>query len=255
MNKTILYPAGNTAALRYACQELSDRGVEVVSVPTSNVTHLILPVPSFEANGEIKGGGVLEDILADLPQDVTVIGGNLKHPALHNYKTIDLLQDPIYVSENAAITADCAIRIAGNNLPLVFKDCPILIIGWGRIGKCLAAQLKALDAKVTVAARKETDRGILKALGYEVRDPAKFGHCLMRYRVIFNTAPVPVISEEQAVYCRDDCLKIELASVLGIAGKDVIWARGLPGKDAPESSGALIAKTTLRLIAGKEAFI
>jgi len=33
---------------------------------------------------------------------------------------------------------------------------------------------------------------------------------------------------------------------------DVIWARGLPGKEAPESSGELIARTVLRLIAGKE---
>ena len=32
----------------------------------------------------------------------------------------------------------------------------------------------------------------------------------------------------------------------------VIWARGLPGKDAPESSGILIAKTIIRLLERKE---
>ena len=35
-------------------------------------------------------------------------------------------------------------------------------------------------------------------------------------------------------------------------GKDVIIARGLPGKDAPESSGELIARTAIRIAAGKE---
>ena len=35
-------------------------------------------------------------------------------------------------------------------------------------------------------------------------------------------------------------------------GDDVLWARGLPGKDAPESSGKLIARTILRLCGGKE---
>jgi hypothetical protein len=48
--------------------------------------------------------------------------------------------------------------------------------------------------------------------------------------------------------CKEDCLKIDLASHRGIEGEDVIWARGLPGKDAPESSGKLIVKTAIRLI-------
>ena len=253
MNKTIIYPAGNTAALTYACRNLSDRGVEIANSPAAKVTHLLLPVPSFDADGRIKGCGHPESVLADLPKNITVIGGNLTHPALQAYKTIDLLQDPTYVAVNAAITADCAIRIAGNNLPVVFQDCPVLIIGWGRIGKCLAAQLKALGANVTVSARKEADRGMLQALGYGTKSPDQLTHCLMRYRIIFNTVPAPVLSEEQVAHCQDDCVKIDLASVLGIAGKNVIWARGLPGKDAPESSGALIAKTILRLIAGKEA--
>jgi dipicolinate synthase subunit A len=72
------------------------------------------------------------------------------------------------------------------------------------------------------------------------------------YRVIFNTVPSPVITEDESAQCRSDCLKIDLASEVGIAGDDVLWARGLPGKDAPESSGKLIAKTILRLCCGKE---
>ena len=253
MNRTIIYPAGNTAALTYACQYLSDRGVDIVNDPTPNVTHLLLPVPSFDADGRIKGGSCLETVLTELPKNITVLGGNLTHAALQGYKTIDLLQDPTYVAENAAITADCAIRIAGSNLPVVFRDCPVLVIGWGRIGKCLAAQLQAMGAKVTVAARKEADRGMSQALGYGAKSPDQLSHCLMCYRIIFNTVPAPILSEEQIANCQDSCIKIDLASVLGIAGTDVIWARGLPGKDAPESSGVLIAKTILRLIAGKEA--
>ena len=44
----------------------------------------------------------------------------------------------------------------------------------------------------------------------------------------------------------DHCIKIDLASAKGIAGDDVIWARGLPGIHAPESSGRLIAETFVR---------
>lgn len=252
MNDVIVCTAGNTAALRIAAENLHDRGITVVPTPAPDVTHLLLPVPSFEADGRIKGGGMLEHILTDLPDNVTVIGGNLWHPLLEGYKTMDLLRDARYVAENAAITADCAIRIAGGKLPVVFKDCPILVIGWGRIGKCLAKQLQVMGAKVTVAARKEADRAMLRALGYCAVDPADFGPNLMRYRVIFNTAPNTVIDQTQSRHCQPECIKIDLASKLGIEGRDVIWARGLPGKDAPESSGLLIAKTLVRLLKEKE---
>jgi hypothetical protein len=61
-----------------------------------------------------------------------------------------------------------------------------------------------------------------------------------------------MISEKESAISRSDCLKIDLASQIGIEGDDVLWARGLPGKDAPESAGWLIARTIERLLAGKE---
>lgn len=47
-------------------------------------------------------------------------------------------------------------------------------------------------------------------------------------------------------------MKIDLASKPGIGGTDVLWARGLPGKFAPESAGKLIAQTILRLLKEEE---
>lgn len=252
LNNAILYTAGNTAALQIARQQLYDRGISVVDAPAPDVTHLLLPVPSFEADGRIKGGGILAHILADLPDNITVIGGNLQHPSLAGYKTVDLLQDEQYLAKNAAITADCAIRIAGQNLPAVFHGCSVLIIGWGRIGKCLAAQLQAMGANVTVATRKKSDRAMLRALGFCAEDTTQLKQCLIRYRIIFNTAPFPVLNKEQLQFCRPDCILIDLASKLGIESNRVIWARGLPGKDAPESSGLLITKSVIRLLAQKE---
>jgi len=175
-----------------------------------------------------------------LPRGVTVIGGNLEG----SFPKIDLLRDEQYLAENAAITADCALRLLAQHLSVTFRDCPILIIGWGRIGKCLAAMLKALDADVTVAARKPSDLGMLTALGYKTVeiggiDPAP-------YRAIVNTAPAPVLESGGSA------VKIDLASRLGMAGDDVIWARGLPGKMLPEASGALIARCVLRYLREEE---
>ena len=253
MNNIVIYAAGSGGAAGYAQAALAQRGIHTAARPEPDVTHLLLPVPSFESDGRIRGGGVLEHILADLPADVTVIGGNLEHPALGGYRRMDLLKDGLYLAQNAAITADCAIRVAAPRLPVIWEGCPVLIIGWGRIGKCLAARLRSMGAAVCVAARKSKDRDMLRALGCDSADPAVLRHGLARFRVIFNTAPEAVLDETRMGHCRRDCVKIELASSPGIAGKDVISALGLPGKMAPESSGQLIARSILRLIAEMEA--
>ena len=251
MTDHILLPVGQTDALQYAVAELKRRGCPVCTTPNRKVTHLLLPVPSFEAGKTIKGGGTLDAVLAALSKDVTVMGGALHHPALEGYRTVDLLEDPIYLAENAAITAHCAIGLGMEQLTCTLQSCPVLVIGWGRIGKCLADLLQRLGANVSVAVRKESDRAMLLALGYDsqILSPPAYG--LTRYRLIFNTVPAMVLPEDWLEYCQPDCLKIDLASAPGIGGGDVVWARGLPNKYAPETSGALIARTVLRLLAGK----
>ena len=253
MNDMILYCAGNNAATTFAADALRRKNIATVSAPAPDVTHLLLPVPSFEADGKIRGGGILEHILADLPEGVCVIGGNLNHPILNGYFKIDLLQDPDYLARNAAITADCALRIAASRLPVAFQGCPILILGWGRIGKCLANLLQDLGAEVTVAARKPSDRAMLRALGFQAADPMSLDEILPRFRVLFNTVPAPILSDAQVFHCRPDCIKIELASTKGIGGSQVISAGGLPGKTVPETSGKLIAESILRILFQKEA--
>jgi hypothetical protein len=250
MNGIRIYCAGNTAALSYARQNLLQRGYEITPQPAPDVTHLLLPAPSFEADGRIRGGGIPAHILADLPGSITIVGGNLHHPSLYGYATMDLLQDSQYVAENAAITADCALRIAREQMGIVWCKCPVLVIGWGRIGKCLASQLRALGANVTVAARKEADRAILRALGYGAENSLALS--ANHYRVIFNTVPAAVLSKEQCADYDPNCIKIELASQPGMDDPSVISALGLPAKYAPESSGKLIADTFIRLLQRKE---
>ena len=138
----------------------------MVSEPCSQVTHLLLPVPSFGPDGGVIGGGNLSTLLTLLPKDITVIGGNLDRPELDYYATIDLLQNECYLAHNANITAHCALELVLDQLPVILDGCQVLIIGWGRIGKCLGKLLQQLGAQVSVCARKESDRSMLAALGY-----------------------------------------------------------------------------------------
>lgn len=248
MSEAIFCTVGHSGAMPFAHKILTEHGFFLTNRKDPDVTHLLLPVPSFEKDGRIKGGGVLEHILADLPDNITIIGGNLAHPALMGYRKIDLLEDPAYLIQNSAITADCAIQVIKNHLSVEFDDCVAMIIGWGRIGKCLSTQLKTLGCQVTVAARKESDRQALQTLGFTGISIEEIPVHLQEAHLVINTVPATILDTNQCSCHRGDTIFIELASLPGIVGTDVIQALGLPGKYAPEASGNLIAQTILRHI-------
>lgn len=249
MKKRLVYAAGNVPALRFAVEELENRGISVVREPEEGVTDLLLGVPCRLGEGELRG------LLRELPADIRVLGGFLDRPELAGYRCTDLLKDQRYLAKNAMITAYCALSLAEKEMKVTWEDCPVLILGWGRIGKCLGNLLKALGARVSVAARKEADLSMLAALGFDAREISSLDCILRRYRVIFNTVPHPVLSRSQLELCRKDCVLVELASSPGMDGSNVIDGRGLPGRLAPESAGKLIARTVLGLWAKEEGIL
>lgn len=241
----LVYPIGTTEACTYAARSLQKAGVPLVDHPTPEVTHLLLDVPSFGPDGALRDGGDIRYHLERLPQTTTVAGGNLNHPALAEHQKIDLLADPEYLAMNAAITADCALRVAAREMKTVFRKCPVLILGWGRIGKCLGQLLRALDCNVTIAARKDADIAMIQGLGYHGQNIYDIRSALSNYQVIFNTVPEGILEEKDLQNL--SCIQIDLASQPGIYGTGAIWARGLPGIYAPQSSGELIAQRFLKL--------
>ena len=248
MNSIRLLSCGATKAAGYAVDYLRKIGIYICSDVKDRPTHILLDVPSFRSDGMLRNGGQLDQLLPSLPQDCIICGGNLNHPMLQKFRSIDFLTDPLYLAENAYITAEAALDVALPYLDITLRRCPILIIGWGRIGKCLARLLKSIGADVTIAARKGSDRAMIHALGFRAADTASLDADLPHFRLIYNTAPEMVIDEERSLLCDSRCVKIDLASAPGIAGEDVVIARGLPAIHFPESSGKLIAETFLRLI-------
>lgn len=251
MEKNFIFTAGTGSGSRYACSLLAQLGLPVTDSSNSDIRYVLLDTPAFGPNGQLRGGGAVENVLRSLPRDILICGGNLRHPALDGYETVDFLKDETYLCENAYITAECALDVALPYLTHTIRHCPVLITGWGRIGKCLSRILKNLDAEVTVAARNPKDRAMLHALGYDAIDMDALPLSLPHFRLLYNTVPHPILNREQMSLCREDCVKIELASRNGMEDDEVIIARGLPGLHMPESSGKLIADTFVRLCYGR----
>lgn len=226
-------------AIRHAAAYLSALGIPVTEKCAPDVTHILLPVPSFTGGDEY-----LAHLLTKLPDEVIVSGGNLNSALLEGYRAVDFLHDPYYLADNAAITADCAVQILENRLGDSVSGKSALVIGWGRIGKCLGALLQKQGADVTIAARKAADLAMVRALGFRSLHTSDAAAETVRFDMILNTVPVLLYPK---IAAKPDAVILELASKPGMTGDNIINARGLPGKMAPVRSGKLIAETFIRL--------
>lgn len=244
MGKNMLFPVGTGESCRFASGFLADRGFLLTDHPSPDITHILLDIPSLDESGLLRDGSSLQELLRMLPNTVTVIGGGLDREFLKDYRKTDLLKDPRFLAKNAAITAECALQAAMPYLTTVLRDTSVLILGWGRIGKCLAKLLAHMGSCVTVAARKENDRAMLEGLGYRAVDFFNLETEIPRHKLLFNTVPQGICLKGHF----RDCVKIDLASLPGLQGEDILPARGLPGKYAPESAGCLIAESICRLL-------
>jgi len=240
LKEMLFYPVGCSAACEYCAGQLQQLGYAITDHPAPEVTHLLLDVPGFRPDGLLRNGEEIRPLLRMLPPEVTVVGGRLQQPALSEHRTLDLLLDEEYQARNGAITAECALQVTAEKLPVVFSGCPVLVLGWGRIGKCLSLLLQRVGASVTVAARKQTDRAMARALGFRTVETERIRDILPQQRLVYNTVPQLLLTEADTA--RKQCLFVDLASVPGMAGESVVRALGLPGIYAPESSGMLIAE-------------
>lgn len=237
MTHVTMYIPAPTAALSCAGCILREKGITFTDGP-EEAEYLLYPAPTPLT------------AMVDYATEQTIIGGNLDF-LNDSVQKLDLLKDPYYLSTNAAITAEAALGMILQKLQCSITDAKILILGWGRIGKCLTHQLMHLNADLTVYARNPRDRAMLQALSYHDTTLEALPAQLRRFHCVVNTAPAAILTEADDRRLRPGCFKLDLASMQCLPGKDVTHARGLPGKCKPDASGALIAKTVLRHLGGE----
>lgn len=146
---------------------------------------------------------------------------------------------------NAVPTAEGAIQIALEELPITLHGARALVIGYGRLGKALAQRLDGLGARVTVAARSWEALAWAQTRGLATEHTGQLTPWLCSYDLVVNTAPARLLGREQLAALRPGALVIDLASKPGGVdfetaaqlGVKAVWALSLPGKVAPVSAG------------------
>lgn len=203
----------------------------------------------------------IEEAFAHINKHATVLGG-IVSPAVQRYAEnagivlIDYFEREELAILNAIPTAEGAVEIAMRELPVTIFGLNCLVTGYGRVSKVLCATLKALGARVTVAARKQSDFAWIRLAGCEPLPIAQLGDAVSEMELIVNTVPAIVLDEAVLSKVKSGCLVIDLASKPGgvdfetakTIGVKTIWALSLPGKVAPISAGEIIKSTILNIL-------
>ena len=169
------------------------------------------------------------------------------------YEICDYLVREELSLKNAIPTAEGAVQLALEELPVTLNGLSVLIVGMGRIGTALAEILKGFGADVTAAVRNESGAAKARIHGIKSVYTAKAGS---DYGLVFNTVPSLVFDKEKLSAFGAKTLFIDLASKPGgidfeaasELGIKAIWALGLPGKTAPVTSGEIIAESILEVL-------
>lgn len=235
---------------------------------------LILPLPVSADGVRVNcpllsdSAGVKLSKLLDLIAKETLILGGKFSPSLKlmtsdkGFRYIDYFLREEFQIKNAVPTAEGALALAMNELPITLSGAKTAIIGYGRIGKILAAKLKALNAEVTVVARKTTDLALAQSVGLDTLHLVMDGEknsleaLTVGFDVIFNTVPAWVMDQKIVDMMSRETLIIDLASAPGgidihaakERGLKVIWALSLPGKSSPYTAGKIIAQTIVQIL-------
>jgi len=185
------------------------------------------------------------------------IGDKIQQLAqIYNVYVVDLLEREEMAVLNAIPTAEGAIQIAIEEMPITLHDCNAMILGFGRIGKALSKMLHGIGANVFVAARKYADIAWIRSYGYKPVYLDDMDRYLGQMDVLFNTIPHVILEAGSLGALKKDCLVIDLASKPGGVdfnkakemGIKVIWALSLPGKVAPVTAAKFIKDTIYNII-------
>jgi len=191
-----------------------------------------------------------------------LLGGKLSESVYslaqrHGVRVLDYFDSEILQLKNALPTAEGAISIAMNKLPITIDGMRCAVIGYGRIGRLLAKKLHALGARVTVYARRAEVRTLAELDGHDSEaldsdnDYASLKTLPHGCRAVFNTVPKWLMTKDVLEHVPKNCILIDLASApggidLGAAqelGLQCVWGTALPGKHTPESAGIILAQT------------
>ncbi|MCD8027022.1 MAG: dipicolinate synthase subunit DpsA [Clostridiales bacterium] len=226
---------------------------------------VIFPLPSVRGDSSINTPFSDRTVILDKEEQSSLIHKPVfvamkdkflrAYPSLADARVFDYAARDEFAILNALPTAEGALECAIREYEGTISGSRCLITGFGRIGKILAKTLRALDAEVTVSARRQDDFAYISALGYKAENTSAL-KSVRGYDIVFNTVPALIFDRALLMNTDTNTFIIDLASLPGgvdfeAAHKfniDAVRALSLPGKCAPKIAGQIIKTTVFTII-------
>lgn len=230
---------GGDARACYLGDWIKANGSLLVDEPPCDV--LVLPFPRSD---------VPESMTKQLPMGQCIVCGFV--PAAlesiakeHGWRLILPLNDETFNQRNALPSAEGAIWAAMSHFDSTIALSRCVVSGYGRIGKELARMLRALNAHVTVAARREESR---REAGENSVSFENVREALKNADILFNTVPARIFNEDVLKALPKDALIFDLSSApYGVDMEAVerlelrAWREGsLPARYAPKEAAKIL---------------
>lgn len=245
------------ASIKSDIQEIDFAEVDAILVPVSGLDHEG-KVEARYYDGEIA---LTKDHLEKTPEHCIIYTG-IKTPYLTNLmETTGRKVIPMFARDDMAIlnsipTAEGTLKVAIEHTDFMIHGSNIMVLGYGRVGKTIARLFDAVGAKVRVGARKEADLARIIEVGLTPFHLKSIATEMENVDICINTIPHLILTPDVLDKMPQHTLIIDVASKPG--GTDFEYARekglkaflelGIPGKVAPKSAGAIIAKVLVELL-------
>ncbi|MEW6183915.1 MAG: dipicolinate synthase subunit DpsA [Bacillota bacterium] len=267
----------------YVAEELSNQGAQVrlvgheaetkpgiqlvdeVEAGVTGADAVVFPLPGITDDGNIYAPGrsllLKEEDLASLPMGTPVFTGFAREilSGITNklrLKLVEVVKRDDFAILNSIPSAEGAIQMAMENMPITIHGSAAFVLGFGRVGQTLVRMLSGLGAKVTVVAKDAAKRARALEMGCRTIDFGELPVAVSEADVVFNTVPAVVLTARVLKCTRTDVLIIDLATQPG--GTDfeaarrmkrkAILAPSLPGKVAPQTAGRILGRVVADLL-------
>jgi dipicolinate synthase subunit A len=241
--------------------------VETVADALKGAKVAIAPMPGTDQEGKIVAPFSSNPLYLDHQSIAGMQNGGLfligiARPIIkslchaNKLKLIELAELDEIAVPNAVLTAEGAIQLTMEKLPITIDRCQAAVLGFGRVGFSMNRILRALNADTRVVARKLSALARAEEMGAKTYTFDNLSIALKGVEVIYNTIPHLILSRDILSILPKDILIIDLASTPGGVdfeaakelGLDAFLAPGLPGKVAPKTAGQILAKHVPQII-------
>lgn len=227
---------------------------------------LVLPIPAIKDSQFINtctdSTLLVKDLLSLLNSSQHILFGGCLNDSFKlelsksNIPFYDFMSDECVSWYNSVATAEGAIMEAIKESPSNISSSHCLVTGFGKCGIAIATRLRAFNANVTIAARRDEVKAMAKSLDFNTIDINSIYKTGEKYDFIFNTVPALVIDERVIDSLQNEVLIIDIASYPG--GTNFSYARShqikallklsIPGRISPKSSGFILSDFILKRI-------